>query len=238
MSYAGCWSTLAERTPPTSAVTSPKHLPDVSPGETASSDGTSSDPLLCRPPDPSFLAVYGSLRRRSLAKQRFFVLQELQFYGYGVLRGLLLIQNGYPAVLEQSGLVRVEIFRLGGGGVWQALDRYEGYQPNLGYRSLFYRKEVSLLRPQIRAWVYFLGREIPRGRQKVLPQVSKDFYFQAWRRARFGSILAEGRRGQINPKTEGKSYIGGSAASISAFRIKNYGDSLCDSNKRRERTGE
>lgn len=190
------------------------------------------------PADLSFLAVYGSLRRRSLAKQRFFVLQELQFYGYGVLRGLLLIQNGYPAVLEQSGLVRVEIFRLGTGGVWQALDRYEGYQPNLGYRSLFYRKEVSLLRPEIRAWVYFLGREIPRGRQKVLPQVAKDFYFPAWRRSHFGSILAEGRRGQINPKTEGKSYIGGSAASISAFRIKNYGDSLCDSNKRRERTGE
>jgi gamma-glutamylcyclotransferase (GGCT)/AIG2-like uncharacterized protein YtfP len=119
------------------------------------------------PSDPSFLAVYGSLRRRSLAKQRFFVLQNLQFYGYGVLRGLLFIQNGYPAVLEQSGLVRVEIFRLGSGGVWEALDRYEGYQPELGYRSLFYRKEVSLLRPEIRAWVYFLGRDVPRGRQMI-----------------------------------------------------------------------
>src|SRR5260370_3914037 len=43
---AGCWSTLAERTSPTSAATSPKRLPDVSPGEMASSDGTSSDTLL------------------------------------------------------------------------------------------------------------------------------------------------------------------------------------------------
>src|ERR1700730_9693696 len=116
------------------------------------------------PPDPSFLAVYGSLRRRSLAKQRFFVLQDLRFYGYGVLRGLLLIQNGYPAVLEQPGLVRVEIFRLGSRGACEALDRYEGYQPELGYRSLFYRKEVSLLRPEIRAWVFFLCTDVSRGR--------------------------------------------------------------------------
>jgi gamma-glutamylcyclotransferase (GGCT)/AIG2-like uncharacterized protein YtfP len=119
--------------------------------------------------DSLFLAVYGSLRRRSLAKQRFSVLQDLHFYGYGILRGLLFIQNGYPAVLEQSGLVRVEIFRLGSERVWEVLDRYEGYQPVLGYRSLFYRKEVRLLRPEIRAWVYFLGREVPRGRQMNLP---------------------------------------------------------------------
>ncbi len=133
------------------------------------------------PSDPPFLAVYGSLRRRSLAKQRFAVLQDLQFYGYGVLKGLLLIQNGYPGVLEQSGLVRVEIFRLKSEGVWEELDRYEGYQSELGYRSLFYRKEVNLFRPEIRAWVYFLGREIPRGRQMSSPHIAKDFYFQAWR---------------------------------------------------------
>jgi gamma-glutamylcyclotransferase (GGCT)/AIG2-like uncharacterized protein YtfP len=118
----------------------------------------------------SYLAVYGSLRRRSLAKQRFQVLKGLQFYGYGILRGRLLIQNGYPAVLEQAGLVRVEIFRLDSEAVWAALDCYEGYQPELGCRSLFYRKKVSLLRPEIRAWVYFLGREIPRGRQAILAQ--------------------------------------------------------------------
>jgi gamma-glutamylcyclotransferase (GGCT)/AIG2-like uncharacterized protein YtfP len=130
------------------------------------------------PADPSFLAVYGSLRRRSLAKQRFFILRHLQFYGYGLMRGLLLIQSGYPAVLEQAGLVRVEIFRLG-EEVWETLDRYEGYQPKLGYRSLFYRKQVSLLQPRIRAWVYFLGREVPRGPPNERVAVAKDFYFQA-----------------------------------------------------------
>ena len=120
------------------------------------------------PRPDSFLAVYGSLRRRSLAKQSFFVLRDLEFYGYGILRGLLLIQNGYPAVLEQSGEVGVEIFRLEGEAILEELDRYEGYRLALGSRSLFYRKEVDLRRPEIRAWVYFLGREIPRGRRPVV----------------------------------------------------------------------
>jgi gamma-glutamylcyclotransferase (GGCT)/AIG2-like uncharacterized protein YtfP len=119
------------------------------------------------PSSDSFLAVYGSLRRRSLAKQRFFVLRDLQFYGYGILRGLFLIQNGYPAVLEQPGQVRVEIFRVEREGILEELDRYEGYLPALGSRSLFYRKEVDLIRPEIRALVYFLGREVPRGRRPV-----------------------------------------------------------------------
>jgi gamma-glutamylcyclotransferase (GGCT)/AIG2-like uncharacterized protein YtfP len=130
---------------------------------------------------PPFLAVYGSLRRRSLAKQRFVVLQHLQFHGYGTLKGLLMIQDGYPAVLEQSGLVPVEIFRLKSEIVWDILDRYEGYRPELGDRSLFYRKQIRLLRPEMRAWVYFLGREIPRGRRMSLPHVAKDFHFPGWR---------------------------------------------------------
>jgi gamma-glutamylcyclotransferase (GGCT)/AIG2-like uncharacterized protein YtfP len=117
-------------------------------------------------PDSSFLAVYGSLRRRSLAKQGFFVLRNLRFHGHGVLRGLLFIQNGYPAVLEQPGLVRVELYRVLSETVWEILDRYEGYRHSLGCRALFYRKEVTLLRPQIRASVYFLGREVPRGSKR------------------------------------------------------------------------
>jgi gamma-glutamylcyclotransferase (GGCT)/AIG2-like uncharacterized protein YtfP len=124
-------------------------------------------------PDSTFLAVYGSLRRRSLAKQGFLVLRNLRFHGHGVLRGLLFIQNGYPGVLEQSGLVRVEVYRVLNATVWEMLDRYEGYQHSLGPRALFYRKEIALLRPEIRASVYFLGREIPRG-----SRTAKNFYFQ------------------------------------------------------------
>ena len=118
-----------------------------------------------RAPEPTFLAVYGSLRRRSLAKQGSVVIRGLRFHTHGLMRGLLFWQNGYPAVLEQPGLVKVEIYRVLSETVWDLLDRYEGYQPSLGFRALFYRKEVPLLRPAIRASVYLLGREIPRGKK-------------------------------------------------------------------------
>jgi gamma-glutamylcyclotransferase (GGCT)/AIG2-like uncharacterized protein YtfP len=117
--------------------------------------------------DSSYLAVYGSLRRRSLAKQGFLVLRNLQFRGHGILRGLLFFQNGYPGVVERPGLVPVEVYRVLSEAVWEVLDHYEGYRSSLGTRSLFYRKEVALLRPQLRASVYFLGREIPRGKISI-----------------------------------------------------------------------
>jgi len=113
----------------------------------------------------TFLAVYGSLRRRNLAKQGSVVIRGLRFHTHGLVRGLLFWQNGYPAVLEQPGLVKVEIYRVLSETVWDLLDRYEGYQHSLGFRALFYRREVTLLRPAIRASVYFLGREIPRGKR-------------------------------------------------------------------------
>jgi gamma-glutamylcyclotransferase (GGCT)/AIG2-like uncharacterized protein YtfP len=119
------------------------------------------------PQDPPYLAVYGSLRRRSLAKQGFLVLRSLQFHGHGMLRGLLFFQSGYPGVVESPGLVRVEIYRVLSETVWEILDRYEGYRSSLGVRSLFYRKEVTLLRPQLRVSVYFLGRETPRGKISI-----------------------------------------------------------------------
>jgi gamma-glutamylcyclotransferase (GGCT)/AIG2-like uncharacterized protein YtfP len=113
--------------------------------------------------DSPFLAVYGSLRRRSLAKQGLFVQRNLRFYGHGILRGVLFVQNGYPGVLQQPGFVRVEIYSVLSETVWEILDRYEGYLPTVGCRSLFYRTKVTLLHPEIRVSVYFLGREIPRG---------------------------------------------------------------------------
>jgi gamma-glutamylcyclotransferase (GGCT)/AIG2-like uncharacterized protein YtfP len=112
---------------------------------------------------PTFFAAYGSLRRRSLARRGHSVVHGLAFHGHGLLRGLRFIQNGYPGVIEQPGTVAVEVYQVLDAVVWEILDRYEGYDAALGTRTLFYRKEVKLLRPEIRASVYFLGREIPRG---------------------------------------------------------------------------
>jgi gamma-glutamylcyclotransferase (GGCT)/AIG2-like uncharacterized protein YtfP len=81
------------------------------------------------------------------------------------LRGLGFIQHGYPGVIEQPGIVVVEVYAVLDESVWEILDRYEGYDPIIGTRAHFYRKQVKLLRPEICASAYFLGTEIPRGTQ-------------------------------------------------------------------------
>ena len=111
----------------------------------------------------TYLATYGTLRRRSQYSLGVSIVSRLKFYGHGMLRGLLLTQYGYPGVVEHPGLVRVEIFRVLSESVWPELDHYEGYDPGIGERSIFVRKAVALVQPRIYAWAYFLGKQIPRG---------------------------------------------------------------------------
>lgn len=61
-------------------------------------------------------------------------------------------------------MIQVEIFLVRDQAVFQVLDRYEGFSPDLADYSLFYRKVVRLLRPEIKASAYFLARHTPRGR--------------------------------------------------------------------------
>jgi gamma-glutamylcyclotransferase (GGCT)/AIG2-like uncharacterized protein YtfP len=115
----------------------------------------------------SFLAVYGSLRRRSLVRRGLLVARNLSFFGHGILRGRLFVQNGYPGAIEGPGAIQVEIFRVSDQAVFQVLDLYEGFSPDLSEYSLFYRKVVRLLHPEILATAYFLARQTPKG-EKVL----------------------------------------------------------------------
>ena len=112
----------------------------------------------------SFLAVYGSLRRRALARRGFQVARSLSFFGHGILRGQLFVQNGYPGAVEGPGAIQVEIFRIRDQAVFQVLDFYEGFSADSRGYSLFDRKVIRLLRPGIVATVYFLARHTPRGR--------------------------------------------------------------------------
>ncbi|HYY30836.1 MAG TPA: gamma-glutamylcyclotransferase [Chthoniobacterales bacterium] len=116
-------------------------------------------------PGRNFFAAYGLLRRRSLARRGHAVLQNLRYCGTGLLRGIAFLQHGYPGVVEQPGIVLVEIFEVLDNSVWEILDRFEGYDASRRRHLLFYRKQVQLLRPQILVSAYFLGREIPRGRK-------------------------------------------------------------------------
>ncbi len=111
----------------------------------------------------TFLAVYGTLRRAFVARRRFAIAGHLHFRGYGVARGRLFWQGGFPALVDYPGKVAVEIFLVSDASVWAALDLYEGFFPANHRRSLFIRRKTRLLHPEIDVCLYFLGDAIPRG---------------------------------------------------------------------------
>jgi gamma-glutamylcyclotransferase (GGCT)/AIG2-like uncharacterized protein YtfP len=109
------------------------------------------------------LAVYGTLRRRSIFPKLPMAASRLQFFSYGLIRGRLFWQRSYPALIQDRGFAQVELFRIVDPNVLGELDRYEGFDSSNLRASLFVRTEVLLLNPQVRAWVYFLNLQIPRG---------------------------------------------------------------------------
>jgi gamma-glutamylcyclotransferase (GGCT)/AIG2-like uncharacterized protein YtfP len=118
-----------------------------------------------RHPVCDLLAVYGTLRRRSLCHKLPRAASRLQFFCYGVIRGRVFWQRAFPAVVEDPGMAAVEIYRVVDPNVIGALDFYEGFDPENPRASLFVRRQVLLLNPRLRAWVYFLNRNIPLGRE-------------------------------------------------------------------------
>ena len=114
----------------------------------------------------NFLAVYGTLRRRSIFPKLPTAASRLQFFSYGLIRGRLFWQRSYPALIQDRGFAQVELFRIVDPNVLGNLDRYEGFDPSNLRASLFVRTQVLLLNPQVRAWVYFLNLQIPRGIQR------------------------------------------------------------------------
>ena len=114
------------------------------------------------------LAVYGTLRRRSVFHKLPVAASRLKFISYGLIRGQVFWQRTYPALIEDRGIAQVELFRIVDPNVLGDLDRYEGFDSTNLRASLFVRTQVLLLNPQVRAWVYFLNGQIPRGQQREI----------------------------------------------------------------------
>jgi gamma-glutamylcyclotransferase (GGCT)/AIG2-like uncharacterized protein YtfP len=110
-----------------------------------------------------FLAVYGTLRRRSIFPKLPKAVPHLRFVGYGQVRGRLFWQRTFPALIHGPGIVGVELFEILDANVWCDLDPYEGFDPANSRASLFIRRQVLLLNPRLWAWAYFLNRDIPLG---------------------------------------------------------------------------
>jgi gamma-glutamylcyclotransferase (GGCT)/AIG2-like uncharacterized protein YtfP len=109
------------------------------------------------------LAVYGTLRRRSIFHKLPTAAARLQCFSRGLIRGRLIWQRTYPALIQDRGTTRVELFRIANSSVLRDLDVYEGFDSGNLRASLFIRSQVLLLNPQVRAWVYFLNPQMRRG---------------------------------------------------------------------------
>ena len=132
----------------------------------------------------NFLAVYGTLRRRSILHKLPVAAARLQFFSCGLVGGRHFWQRTYPALIQDRGIAQVELFRIVDPSVLCDLDRYEGFDPHNPRASLFVRNQILLLSPPVRAWVYFLNRQIPRGTQQRERRINFTTETQRTRRKR------------------------------------------------------
>jgi len=140
------------------------------------------------------LAVYGTLRRRSVFHKLPVAASRLQFISYGLIRGRVLWQRTYPALIEDRGIAQVELFRIVDANVLGDLDRYEGFDSTNLRASLFVRTQVLLLNPQVRAWVYILNLQIARGTQQRECRI--NFTTETQRTQRNGKLTGRSQRPQ------------------------------------------
>src|SRR5258708_13806689 len=96
-----------------------------------------------------FLAVYGTLRRRSIFNRLPLAVSRLHFVGYGRIRGRLFWQRAFPALVQDRGIAKIELFRIVDPSILGDLDRYEGFDPAIVKPSLFIRLQVLLLNTRL-----------------------------------------------------------------------------------------
>src|ERR1700757_4553533 len=125
-----------------------------------------------------FLAVYGTLRRRSIFNRLPGAVSRLHVVGCGLIRGRLLWQRTFPALIQDRGVARIELVRIRDPKVWPDLDFYEGFDPTNLQCSLFIRKKVLLLNPRLIVWTYFLNQGIPRGSLLLDTSISIGFHYR------------------------------------------------------------
>ena len=110
--------------------------------------------------NPDLVAVYGTLRRRSLFQKLPQIIPELRFFGYGLIKGRIFWLGRFPGLILVNGVVQVEVYCITAASVWHELDQYEGFDPENCLSSLFLRQKVRLLHSGRLVWLYVLNHNI------------------------------------------------------------------------------
>ena len=116
-------------------------------------------------PHSEFIAFYGSLMRGFGAQEDLQIESKLEFTGACQIPGTLHDLGEFPALAASAtGCVHGELYRIKDPGVIPQLDAYEEFDPANPDRSLFVRRRVRLVEPDLDCWVYFYNRPPPDDR--------------------------------------------------------------------------
>jgi gamma-glutamylcyclotransferase (GGCT)/AIG2-like uncharacterized protein YtfP len=108
---------------------------------------------------PGHLAVYGSLRAGLALPDQPDAGASLVDRGPCTIAGTLYDLGDYPALVPGAGRVVGELYELRDPAVLAVLDRFEEYDVDDHAASMYVRRAVRLVDPQIEAWVYCFNGE-------------------------------------------------------------------------------
>jgi gamma-glutamylcyclotransferase (GGCT)/AIG2-like uncharacterized protein YtfP len=113
--------------------------------------------LDCRTPD--YIALYGSLRKDAGIGDEPDLSERLKPAGTAIIEGKLVDLGDYPGLIPGPGKVQAELFEVVDREAFQIMDRHERYDPTDVQGSLYLRRAVRLLQPNVDAWTYVYNRE-------------------------------------------------------------------------------
>lgn len=99
-------------------------------------------------------AVYGLLRKGASGFAQFGLERAFRPLGPCRIPGLIYDLGGYPGLVDGEGAVIGELFEVADPSVIARLDTFEDYYPQAPDRSRYLRRQITLLTPACKAWVY------------------------------------------------------------------------------------
>jgi gamma-glutamylcyclotransferase (GGCT)/AIG2-like uncharacterized protein YtfP len=89
-----------------------------------------------------------------------------RYLGPALIRGALYDLGAFPALVEEDGTVHGRLWAPDNNEGIRLVDWIEGYDPANPDASLYHRRRVLLLEPEIEAWAYVWPRS-PKGGPRI-----------------------------------------------------------------------
>ena len=103
---------------------------------------------------PGYIALYGSLRKQGGIGDEPDLSKRLKPAGAAIIEGKLIDLGDYPGLIQGPGEVQAELCEVVDRDAFRIMDQHERYDPTDVKGSLYLRRAVRLLQPNVDAWVY------------------------------------------------------------------------------------